>query len=106
MRVALLAVLVALCACTSQVLDGYVGRPIEDVLLEKGPPDNLMDMADGRRAYQWRRAEMSGMPIWSPNMTSVAVIPYSTSCVDTVFASRQGLQWVVVGFHKPTLDCE
>ena len=42
-----------LIGCASEIMKGYVGRPVQDVMLDYGAPTNAFDMGDGRRAFQW-----------------------------------------------------
>lgn len=55
MRLAIiLASLAALAACASTEMRPYIGQPIEEVLLRYGAPEQVIDMGEGRRAYQFR----------------------------------------------------
>lgn len=111
---------VVLSGCASQIMESYVGRSIEEPILDYGPPANVMDLEDGRRAYQWRVNQSGAMPMTSPSYATVysgggfgtaygsttTYIPYSQNCVYTLTAAQQGGRWVVDGFRRPTLGCE
>ena len=59
--VALFALL-SLSACASQIMQGYVGKPIQSAMVDYGPPVNAFDMGDGRRAFQWVMNQTYIMP--------------------------------------------
>ena len=119
----LLALLTTLgiAGCTSQILQGYVGQPVTEVILDRGPPVNVVELEEGRRAYQWAGKSGGFMPVTTPSSTTVfgpggavaivpgtstSYVPYSTNCVDTLYATRQGSEWIVEGFRQPSLECE
>jgi len=39
--------------------DGAMGKYIEDVMAVNGPPSQLWDLPDGRRAYQWQQSSVT-----------------------------------------------
>lgn len=43
-----------LSGCVSTSMKTFVGRPIQDVQIEYGPPTQIIDMPDAARAYQFR----------------------------------------------------
>lgn len=117
-RLAIVAVM-AVAGCATQVMQGYVGKDITDVVLERGPPTGTMDMPDGRRAFQWRMDSVYSMPgttYYSGNtygnttygtFNTVGGGIYSQSCVYTLFGQKNPRgSYTVVGFHPPPLECE
>ena len=40
--------------CASTAAKSYVGKPIEEAYFELGPPENIFDLSDGRKAFQYR----------------------------------------------------
>lgn len=106
--------------CASQILAPYVGRSIEEPILDYGPPVNVLDLSDGRRAYQWRATNSGVLPMSSPSTatvygsggyataygTTTTYVPYSQDCLYTLTATRQGGQWIVEGYRQPNLMCE
>lgn len=98
----------------------YIGKPIEEPILDYGPPANIIELSDGRRGYQWRMQNSGVMPITTPTTSTiyaggdVATVysqttnyaPYSTNCVYTLTAKKQGNTYVVDGFRQPSLACE
>lgn len=106
--------------CASQILSSYVGGSIEEPILDYGPPVNVLELSDGRRAYQWRIAQSGVVPMSSPSTatvygsggyataygTTTTYVPYSQDCTYTLTATRQGNQWIVDGYRQPSLMCE
>ena len=41
-------------ACASKHMKQFIGRDVRYVVLEDGQPENVMDLPDGRRAFQFR----------------------------------------------------
>lgn len=109
-----------LSGCASQILESYVGKSVTEPILDYGPPSNVLELANGKRAYQWAVTNSGVMPMSSPTTvtaygsggyataygTSTTYIPYSNDCIYTLFASQKGKDWIVEGFRRPTLDCE
>lgn len=109
----LLAVTAMLCltACASQIMEGFVGKDITDVQLQYGPPINVMDMPDGRKAFQWRFDSNVMMPMTTTYTGTTAFTTggsiISTACFYTLFAKPNTMNsYTVVGFQPPKLDCE
>lgn len=52
----LLAVLILICVsgCASTHMAQYMGKEIQEVMIDSGAPVNAFDMSDGRRAFQFR----------------------------------------------------
>lgn len=119
MRVWFLPVLFSLTACASQIMEGFVGKDVTEVQLQYGPPIAVLDMPDGRKAFQWRMDSTFVMPstttysgVASGNwMTGSAYTTgggvFSTPCFYTLFAQPNAKKsYTVVGLQKPKLDCE
>lgn len=53
-KVVLTAVLVFLFGCASNHMEQYIGKNIMEVAFESGQPENVIDMGDGRRVFQFR----------------------------------------------------
>jgi hypothetical protein len=47
---ALLVLPLALVGCASQIMAGYVGKPITEPMLHYGPPANAVDLGENKRA--------------------------------------------------------
>jgi hypothetical protein len=119
MRFAVLPILVLLSACASQVMENLVGKDVAEVQLQYGPPVNVIDMPDGRKAFQWRFDSTVVMPmttsytgVTNGNITTGSAFTsgggiFSTPCFYTLFAQpNKNKSYTVVGFQPPTLDCE
>lgn len=109
--------------CATQVMQGYVGRDIRDVMVRYGPPDNAFDMADGRKAYQWRMESSSVTPTYSTTegrtrerhdgdryqsttITTGGDVS-TTTCFYTLYATwdEAARGWTVVAYEKPGFEC-
>jgi hypothetical protein len=118
---ALLGSLAVVAACMSQQMEGYVGQDIRAVMMDYGPPTGTFDLPDGGRAYQWTEMRSSTTPITTATeahrrrdgrvgATSVTTggETRTRSCAYTFMtvpnASRSG--WTIVGFRRPSLECE
>lgn len=117
---ALLLMAAALSGCASQILEGYVGKSISEPMMDMGRPENVIELSENRRAYQWRETNSDVIPITTPSTATIAgpggwtsvttthtgYIPYTTDCLYTVTATKAGNDWIVDGFRKPSLECE
>ncbi|PTW46049.1 hypothetical protein [Rhodovulum kholense] len=111
---------IVLSGCASQVLNSYVGKPVTEAMLDYGAPSNVIDLEDGRRAYQWTIHDTGTVAVPTTSTATVygaggtatafgqstSYVPYSETCVYTLTASQQGKAWIVDGFRKPRLACE
>jgi len=121
MVLTLLALTIAsLTGCASDIMAGYVGKSIMEPMLDFGRPNDVFDLGDGRRAFQWKIDASGVIPISTPTYTTVYgpngwatvtttstnYVPYSNQCVYTMTAQKSGNDWIVDGFRKPSLACE
>ncbi|WP_414897841.1 hypothetical protein [Rhodovulum sp. YEN HP10] len=120
MRALTILCLVFLTGCASQIMKGYVGKPVTEAMLDYGAPSNVMTLEDGRRAYQWTIQNTGTVAVPTTSTATVygaggtatafgqstSYVPYSEKCVYTLTASQQGEAWIVDGFRKPRLACE
>lgn len=120
MRINLIAALVlTLSGCASHVLKGFVGRDVSAAIARYGPPENVFDLPDGRRAFQWKMVDSYIVP----TETSADNVDTSSGrretvrtsggywkeevCFYTVYASEGVVgNWTIIAFEKPTFDCE
>lgn len=105
-------------------MEGYIGQPVEQVMVERGPPHMILDMPDGRRAFQWVITSSMTMPtqtygnanIYAPpgafanvnySQTTTGGQTLDQTCRYTLYGkfdpSRRA--WVVESFQKPSLMC-
>ena len=80
----------------SEALAREVGRSVAHATVAAGPPNSYSDMADGRRAYYWRKAS-SG-------------VPRGPKCTFTVYAVLDGrpdalAAWEIVMVEPSPSDC-
>jgi hypothetical protein len=120
----LLLNVVFITSCASQIMQGYVGKDMREVMLDYGPPANAFDMGDGRRAFQWVMNSSYTTPTYATTTGNVNSVgnsawfnsntqihggqTYTQRCAYTLFGrwdeGRQG--WTVIGFKQPKLMCE
>lgn len=117
-RLIVLGVL-ALMGCASEIMKGYVGRDITEAVLDYGPPSAVLDMPDGRRAFQWRMDTMGMIPATTTYTgTTYGNTTYGTfntsgggvfsqTCFYTVFGQKNAKgSYTIVDFRPPTAACE
>ncbi len=116
---ALLFIVALIAGCATTIMEGYVGKPITEVVLDYGPPVNFLDIEQGRRAFQWRIDSSGYIPMTTPSngsiygaggyasytSTTTTYVPYEQSCLYTMTATWSGETWVVDGFRQPRLGC-
>lgn len=128
MRRLLIAVTLLLSGCATTIMDGFVGKPLQQVMVRYGPPANVFDMPDGRRAFQWNISSNYVVPGSSQSYTTANVYAppgafatvnattYGTStpgyvgqmdCLYTMYGQYDAVTkaWVLVGYEKPRLMC-
>lgn len=115
----LLLICLVVAGCATAILDGYVGKSISEPILDYGPPVNVLELPDGRKAFQWAVNSSGVIPVtnyssgtaWTGATstyvtgTSTSYVPYSNRCVYTLYARPQGEDWIVTGYRQPSLDC-
>ena len=119
---ALLAGLVLTGCAAQHQMERYVGRPIGVAMLDHGSPDEVFQLADGRRAYQWEVKKEGFRPApgptigvgvgigtggWGGGLTTVntSYVPYSKTCRYTLIGEKRGGDWIISEFRKPTPGC-
>jgi len=125
-----------LAGCASKIMEGYIGKDIREVVLERGTPVNAMDMGNGVRAFQWSltRSYTSPVQVSSTSTgrgygssyntgyrTNYSMNTYvntntvitgghttTSTCLYTLFAKWNKIRngWMVTGFKKPNIMCE
>ena len=118
LRIVVAGLTILTSGCASQVMQGFVGRPIESVIARYGPPETRFDAGPGRRAYQWRQmreetvaghsetreVRRHGERRYETNETPGYVT--RRECFYTLYTARDGDRWVVTDFEKPGISCE
>ncbi|MEQ9345615.1 MAG: hypothetical protein RIG26_04135 [Thalassospira sp.] len=93
-----------LAGCTGQIMKGYIGKSIQEPILDYGPPINVIELGDDRRAYQWNIVTGGVVPVSGPSTTTY--VPYSDSCVHTLTAKKSGDTYIVDGHRQTHAFCE
>ncbi|WP_298974900.1 hypothetical protein [uncultured Roseobacter sp.] len=101
-------------ACATQIMQGYVGRDITEVVLDYGKPTNVVELPDGRTAFQWNRTTSYTAPITTNIYGSGSYATATTygggtsysDCLYTLFAqpNAQG-SFTVTGYKEPSFSC-
>lgn len=109
-----------LAGCADTVWQGYAGQDIQSVVLDQGPPANVEQLSDGRRAYQWTIEYTGTRPVVSntttnvqsdvagsttANSTTTTYVPYTQRCLYTLIAAPQGNRWIVEGMRNSSPTC-
>lgn len=118
------ATVTVLAGCASSIIQGYVGKPISEIIEDYGFPSGAYDTAPGRRTFIWVRkradtfggssttnASIVGNQLFATTITSPPTTMIS-SCNYVGYATRTRTDingpaaWTLVGFKKPKLLCE
>ncbi|MBW8743281.1 MAG: hypothetical protein JF628_02845 [Sphingomonas sp.] len=118
-----LALIFGLTGCATDIMRGYIGRTPQDVMARYGRPDNVFDMPDGRRAYQWLQISKStsagseeSRTRWverrdgrRERVTTTQVNPpvsETKKCFYTMYAHRGPAgDWIFDSFKEPEFGC-
>jgi hypothetical protein len=118
-----LALALSLAGCATDIMRGYVGRTPQDLMARYGPPNNVFDMPDGRRAYQWLQISESTSAgseetrtRWverhdgrRERVTATQINPPTSErkkCYYTMYAHRDaGGAWIFDSFEQPEFGC-
>jgi hypothetical protein len=112
------AATVFLVGCASDVMKGYIGQPVESVIIDYGPPTAVLELGHGERAYQWRKISTNVVAgstsgeirdtqrgtRYEETMTPGYV--EERECFYTFYARASGGRWYVTNFRQPKLECE
>lgn len=114
-KLVLVAAAALAAACVSTEMKGYVGKDVSEVLMGYGQPGNVLDLPDGRRAWQFRWGGGSGV-IPGRSQTTVqtigntavatttatpATIVHSEGCLITYIGARSGNSWTITDIRVP-----
>lgn len=104
--------------CASDIMQKHVGRDITSVMAKYGPASNEFMLPDGRKAFQWEIIEtdyVSEQTEWEEERTengqrgsvSSGGGYVSESVCYYTFYTREFANkgWEIVGFEKPTFEC-
>ena len=109
-----------LAGCSSEIMQSYVGHPVQDVLLDYGPPANAFDMPDGRRVFQWVQTTSVTSPayarttgyVYNPGWVDTKTQIYggqtnTYECIYSLYAQwhDNSSAWIISGLKKPDFLC-
>lgn len=104
-----------LSACVSTQMRGFVGKDITEAQFRYGQPVNVIDLADGRRAFQFAQgggssvvpgqsvavAQSQGDTTFIAGQSTPAMVVERAPCLLTFIAGRSGQSWVVQEIRAP-----
>lgn len=114
----------ALGGCASEIMKGYVGKPVSAVVEDYGMPSGSFQTNPGQRAFVWQMgrsivipggttgtATIVGNSIFSTSYTAPAMVGFH-QCSYVLYAThtRTDIEgpaaWTVTSFKRPPLSCE
>jgi hypothetical protein len=113
-----IAAAVFLAGCQSDVMKGYVGQPLESVIIDYGPPTSVIELGRGQRAYQWSKISTNAVAGSTSGEyrdtrrgtryeeTTTPGYVEEQECFYTFYATRSEGRWYITNFRKPKLECE
>lgn len=114
-RIAVIVIALALCSCASTAMKRHIGQSINEAFFAYGKPENVFDLPDGRRAFQFYWGGGSGvipgqsrstiMPVgYGYNVTTTSVpatFIESKGCLVTLIAKPSGSDFLVEEYRIP-----
>lgn len=120
----LLTAAVLLMGCASQIMSGFVGKPMTVVVGQYGLPATSFDVDTNKRAFVWQidntrvvpgSSYTTGSVVGNQVFASTYSSPARTrtrSCGYVLYAERTRTDiegpaaWTIVGYEKPRRSCE
>jgi hypothetical protein len=65
-------------------MKSMIGKPVQELVLEYGPPDQVVDMPDGSRAYQFKQG---GGQVFMPGTAQTNFTSYGATATATTTAT-------------------
>ena len=113
------------CVSMTQVMQGYVGRPVSDVVMDLGPPVTAFDLDQNTRVFMWRKSSTYNTgsyvntygtsntqgTVWNANSYIAPAQTINVTCYYAFYAKRAHedingpAAWVVTGFKPPSASC-
>lgn len=127
--ISLIAV-ISLTGCASQIMQSYIGKNVNEAILDYGPPAVIIDIDPTHKAYQWHKTSYAYVPGHSTSTTYqsatanlyshsatvngssttntyfVPATTYSKTCLYTLMTECVSNQCIVTSYRKPELLCE
>lgn len=115
MRLLTLGAALLLAGCVSTQMRGFVGQDITEAFMRYGQPENVIDLPNGQRAFQFRQGEgamlvpgrsRSEVAAWGNTATvntvsTPATAIYRDGCLLTFIAAPSGGSWTVTDIRPP-----
>lgn len=115
-RLMIVAIALALFGCASDAMRGYVGKSVTAAYIDHGTPENVFDLPDGRRAFQFRWGGGAGIVPGYANSTvsptglggfrvTTTGVPAtyveSAGCLVTLIARPNGNDFLIEEYRIP-----
>jgi hypothetical protein len=111
----LTVITVAAAACVSTEMRSLIGSPIQEAEIAYGAPVHVIDMPDGRKAYQFRygggpvvlpgqsstTATAIGSTVVANTVSSPAAILETKGCLLTFIAAASSSAWIIEDIRVP-----
>jgi hypothetical protein len=117
-----------MCGCASQIMQGYVGKPVSEAVMDYGQPVAAIELDKNKKAFVWSQTHSTISPGYSntsgsiygtgssaffnsSTYTSPAYVSTS-QCNYTLYAERTRKDidgpaaWTVVGYKEPNIMCQ
>lgn len=123
-KILLLSFVVLLFGCASQIMSGFVGKPMTAVVSQYGFPVSAFDLDSNKRAFVWQlnnsvvvpgSSSTTGMVVGNQIFANTYTTPAHTSSFSCAYVlhaekTRSDIEgpeaWTIVGFEKPKFSCE
>jgi len=111
--------LLLLAGCASTHMKQYIGKDVLSIVLDEGPPENVFDLEDGKRAFQYywgggtfampqttnvtANTTYAGNSAWTTaTATTYGGGVFSTKgCLITYIGVWNGTAWIIEDIHYP-----
>lgn len=114
-RLGLAAILLMVTGCASTEMRKHVGQDVSEVLMAYGQPEQVLDLPDGRRAWQFRwgggrgvipghaqtTVHATGNTAVATTTATPATIIDSKGCLITFIGTRNGESWTITDTRVP-----
>lgn len=120
----LVSIVLLVGGCASSIMQGYVGKSLQEAMIDYGPPANAFDMPDGSRAFQWVMSSTYVTPttitnsgtvtpggnqaLWSQRTQISGGQAITSACAYTMIARWDDAQnaWIFTEYRRPRMMCE
>lgn len=108
----------SLSACSTQIMQSYVGKDITEAILDYGHPSSVIDLPDGTRAFQWQFTSTGFVPstytysgytyggMTTGTIQSYGGYSYEQTCLYTLIGNKNSQNsYTIINYREPTFMC-